>query len=70
MWSCGCPAGFCDKDAFGFPVKNSKYDGYIPALACPIHGGPPSPNSEEYDDQEDYDADCDHYNTYGWSASH
>ena len=46
MWSGGCPAGFCDRDAFGFPTKNSKYDGYVPALACPIHGGPPCPGIE------------------------
>lgn len=54
MWSGGCPAGFCDKPAYGFrtPTKirqNSSgyliaddggYAGYVPALACPDHGGP------------------------------
>jgi hypothetical protein len=39
MWSGGCPAGFCDMDAYGERVNN-RYDGYVPALACPIHGGP------------------------------
>lgn len=78
MWSGGCPSGFCDRDAFGFPTKYSRYDGYVPALACPAHGGPKEPekpcgcdyncNCEE--DQKNYDADCDHYNTYGWSISH
>ena len=38
MWRCGVPAGFCDNDAFGPPQKN--VDFYVPALACPGHGGP------------------------------
>lgn len=55
MWQGGLPAGFCDKEAYGFPTKSprifnygimreqrldGKYDGYVPALACPDHGGP------------------------------
>ncbi|MBU2018015.1 MAG: hypothetical protein KJ941_00085 [Bacteroidetes bacterium] len=55
MWSGGMPAGFCDNDAYGFrPPGESwynrhvgqqirfdgKYGGYVPGLACPIHGGP------------------------------
>lgn len=55
MWSGGLDAGFCDKPAFGKPVLddfgNSRYgdfdwntkrwiNGYVPALACPAHGGP------------------------------
>lgn len=55
MWIAGCPAGFCDKDAYGFrpeckefkdpytgqPIRfDGKYSGYVPGLACPIHGGP------------------------------
>jgi hypothetical protein len=43
MWMNGCPAGFCDEPAFGEPVKvcgRCKYDGYVPFLACPNHGGP------------------------------
>lgn len=55
MWSgAGCPAGFCDKPAYGTrpPGITSRdslgrvfrldglYDGYVPALACPSHGGP------------------------------
>jgi hypothetical protein len=42
MWQMGIPAGFCDQDAFGYPTKEGilRYDGYVPALACPFHGGP------------------------------
>ncbi len=43
MWMDGVPAGFCDEPAFGEPTKDSRYDGYVPALACPIHGGPAQP---------------------------
>jgi hypothetical protein len=54
MWCNGLPAGFCDRPAFGKPVPcemwrdgrgvlrrtDNRYDGYVPALACPAHGGP------------------------------
>lgn len=54
MWMGGCPSGFCDNKAYGKPlpreyVTNSfgqrryltpGYDGYVPGLACPGHGGP------------------------------
>ena len=40
MWSGGCPAGFCDADAFGLPLPGATYRGYVPGLACPAHGGP------------------------------
>lgn len=55
MWSGGCPAGFCDAPAYGErpPSKeyrvawsgelkrmDGRYNGYVPALACPGHGGP------------------------------
>jgi hypothetical protein len=54
MWRGGCPAGFCDKPAFGerpnAPTHrrcdgyewrdDGRYPGYVPALACPQHGGP------------------------------
>jgi hypothetical protein len=55
MWSMGIPAGFCDKEAFGvrppsrtwwnYAAKcemreDGRYSGYVPALACPGHGGP------------------------------
>ena len=62
MWCMGVPAGFCDKDAFGFRLKPKKYinrrtrliefdyegryDGYVPYLACPAHGGPKCPGIE------------------------
>ena len=42
MWSgYGLPAGFCDRPAFGEPVQPlSPALPYVPALACPQHGGP------------------------------
>ena len=55
MFMMGGPAGFCDKPAYGKrpPCRtfynycanreqrlDNKYDGYVPALACPGHGGP------------------------------
>lgn len=55
MWMGGCPAGFCDERAFGErpPSReyrnghtgrmqrfDGRYDGYVPGLACPAHGGP------------------------------
>src|ERR1700679_2607994 len=56
MWSYGCPNGFCDNDAFGNRPEGKTYrrydgfewrddglyTGYVPALACPQHGGPKS----------------------------
>lgn len=54
MWQGGCPAGFCDETAYGQRPEgktfrnrdgesrrfDGKYDGYVPGLACPAHGGP------------------------------
>ncbi len=54
MWMNGCPAGFCDEPAYGERPEgetfrnrsgeirrlDGKYDGYVPGLACPGHGGP------------------------------
>lgn len=54
MCMAGCPAGFCDERAFGerplgathrrwdwFEWRDDGlYSGYVPGLACPIHGGP------------------------------
>lgn len=42
MWCQGVPAGFCDRSAYGpqTPEGRRQYDGYVPALACPGHGGP------------------------------
>ncbi len=49
------PAGFCNEPAYGnrpnssqfwnYPAQrfmrmDGKYDGYVPGLACPTHGGP------------------------------
>lgn len=58
MWINECPAGFCDRPAYGKPVPGAeyrnaytgelqrfdgRYNGYVPGLACPIHGGPEAP---------------------------
>lgn len=45
MWMNGCPAGFCDKEAYGEQppeVRKRWFKGsaYAPHLACPGHGGP------------------------------
>lgn len=55
MWMGGCPAGFCDKPAFGERPQcrefrdpytgelfrqDGRYNGFVPGLACPSHGGP------------------------------
>lgn len=56
MWCSGLPFGFCDKEAYGRREEckmnyrdpytkeivrlDGKYNGYVPALACPAHGGP------------------------------
>ena len=50
MWAGGCPAGFCDRPAFGEQEANQLSSGdfvhgkwfpsYVPALACFGHGGP------------------------------
>lgn len=58
MWCMGGPAGFCDAPSYGerprcreyysyaqerIVREDGKYDGYVPGLACPMHGGPPAP---------------------------
>jgi hypothetical protein len=51
MWIDGMPAGFCDAPAYGNPTTEGRqrtarwengraFPLYIPALACPAHGGP------------------------------
>lgn len=55
LFSNGCPAGFCDAPAYGFRPNcevlrhaamgkevrmDGKYNGIVPGLACPRHGGP------------------------------
>lgn len=55
MWMGGCPAGFCDATAWGEREPGQQYrdartgemkrldgrfNGYVPGLACPAHGGP------------------------------
>jgi len=57
MWMDGCPAGFCDEEAYGerpeSPTyrdgwtgelyrRDGRYNGYVPGLACIGHGGPRS----------------------------
>lgn len=54
-WTNGCPDGFCDRDAFGvrphspqwmnyaageMQREDGRYNGYVPGLACHMHGGP------------------------------
>lgn len=42
MWQYpGIPAGFCNRPAYSERLKKRyyRYDGYVPALACPAHGG-------------------------------
>ncbi len=36
------PAGFCDEAAFGAQTTEGAlgFNGYVPGLACPKHGGP------------------------------
>jgi len=61
MWVNGLPAGFCDRDAFGFRPEcrgwrhphpgdlirdDGKYSGHISGLACIGHGGPKCPGIE------------------------
>lgn len=60
MWVGGCPAGFCDNMAYGerppgetwrnahsgeLMRLDGRYNGYVPGLACPIHGGPDAPTA-------------------------
>lgn len=50
MWMNGCPAGFCDADAYGKQqpnqhrygeyVRGKWWPGYCSGLACYAHGGP------------------------------
>ena len=55
MWCMGLPAGFCDEPAYGtrpecrmwrdvhsgeMMREDLRYSGYVPHLACPMHGGP------------------------------
>lgn len=47
MWCGGGPAGFCDHDAYGGQTEEGRrwtYPHYVPALACPMHGGPARPS--------------------------
>lgn len=58
MWLGGLPAGRCNEKAFGERApsrmwmnysagrlmrEDGLYDGYVPGLACPKHGGPSAP---------------------------
>lgn len=69
MWINGCPAGFCDAPAYGHRPEgeewtdrfgrrhrlDGRYAGYVPALACPAHGGP---EPEPLTDQEEREREC------------
>lgn len=52
MWMDGVPAGFCDAAAYGKPTPENRfrYEGYVPFLACPGHGGPDAPKQEADND--------------------
>ena len=58
MWAAGIPAGTCDRKAYGerppsrlwmnyaagrMMREDLRFDGYVPGLACPDHGGPEAP---------------------------
>lgn len=61
MWCNGMPAGTCDNPAYGerppavthrrwdgFEWRDDgRYPGFVPGLACELHGGPPAPISDE-----------------------
>lgn len=62
MWSSGCPAGTCDRPAYGerppgeqmwscaqetMVRVDGRYNGYVPGLACPVHGGPDAPREND-----------------------
>lgn len=55
MWCDDIPGGFCDQLAYGerppgeewrdahtgeLKRRDGKFNGYVPGLACPVHGGP------------------------------
>jgi hypothetical protein len=58
MWLMGVPCGTCENKAYGnrppsrmfmsysagrMMREDGRYDGYVPGLACPAHGGPSAP---------------------------
>ena len=60
MWSGGGPAGAGGEKAYGYRPpsrewmnhaagqmmrEDLRYNGYVPGLACPKHGGPEAPNA-------------------------
>ena len=48
MWRGSRPAGFCDKVAYGvYEGRVDDYQGYVPYLACPAHGGPLQRSNKE-----------------------
>lgn len=70
MWMGGLPAGTCGADAWGgfIPGKtfrdgytgqevrfDRKYNGYVPGLACPSHGGPDREGPRAFQDGHDAD---------------
>ena len=56
MWQMGCPAGFCDRKAYGKQRPPSSQEEvynqppYAPGLACPAHAGPSGPKEEVGDE--------------------
>lgn len=68
MWMAGCPAGRCGEPAYGVFIPgetfrdgwtgevrrlDGKYNGYVPDLACPAHGGPKETGPRIFEDGTD-----------------
>lgn len=68
MWRAGLPAGMCDEEAYGVFIEGQtwrdaytgeekrfdrKYNGYVPGLACPRHGGPEKAGPRVFEDGTD-----------------
>lgn len=48
MWRGSAPAGFCDRVAYGvYEYREDGYQGYVPYLACFVHGGPMQKKEKE-----------------------
>jgi hypothetical protein len=58
MWRNGLDAGFCDEPAYGAQQRGSQewIMMYVPALACPGHGGPKRPKVDEVPKADNIDA--------------
>jgi len=50
-------------------TENKDYN-YYGIISYEIKDAPQPSNPADDEEQAAYDADCDHYNKYGWSPSH